>query len=566
MNFIPRKESYRHPELQHLTEGGQASRDDLLQRINRAESLLGELDPTKTYRFEDLCQRIASRTFGRSSGPRITGREARHDLMLLVEDLSDMAALPAEAAGERVLSVEQLATEMNVSTKTISRWRRQGLVSRRFLFDNRRQVGFLESSVRRFVATNPDRVERGARFSQMTPEERQDVLDRAKRLAAEGAVFADVIKKLVIATGRSGETLRSMLKRHDLEHPEQAIFADQSGELRPEIRRKLLQLHEQGETLEALARRFRRSRACIGRNVQKARVERIGELSLDYIPNAEFTQVKTSRADRDILSEAPPAEGPTGQRKPPRDLPPYLARLYEIPLLTHEQERHLFRKMNYLKYKAAKLRAAIDLERPNPGTMDRIERLYRQAVDVKNQIVSANLRLVVSIAKRHAGHSQDFFELVSDGNISLMRAVEKYDFSRGFKFSTYASWAIMKNFSRSIPDEQQRRRRYSTGATEALAVTEDRRTDQHDLECRQTWREAAVERILRRLDSREKEIIAHRFGLHGEQWLTLKQVGSLIGVTKERARQLEARAISKLREAARDEQLPVEDLAGCVEV
>jgi RNA polymerase primary sigma factor len=400
----------------------------------------------------------------------------------------------------------------------------------------------------------------------MTPEERQDVLHRARRLAAEGAAFADVIKKLVAVTGRSGETLRSLLKRFDREHPAQAVFPDHSGELRPESRRKILQLHEQGETLDALARRFRRSRSYLGRILQQARLERIGELSLDCIANSQFATVKTGRAEREIVGEMPAAAGPAGHRKPPRDLPPYLARLYEIPLLTHEQERHLFRKMNYLKYKAARLRAALDPVRPNPGVMDRIERLHRQAVDVKNQIVSANLRLVVSIAKRHAGHNQDFFELVSDGNISLMRAVEKYDFARGFKFSTYASWAIMKNYSRSIPDEQQRRRRYSTGATEALAVTEDRRSDQHDMEVRQTRREAAVERILRRLDAREKEIIAHRFGLHGEQWLTLKQVGGLIGVTKERARQLEARAISKLRQAAQEEHLPVEEWVEAAQV
>ena len=101
--------------------------------------------------------------------------------------------------------------------------------------------------------------------------------------------------------------------------------------------------------------------------------------------------------------------------------------------------------------------------------MDRIKHLYEEAVSTKNQIIRANLRLVVSIAKRYVGPAEDFFELVSDGNMSLMRAVEKFDVGRGYKFSTYASWAIMKNFARTIPDVLRHRDRFSTSHAECSA-------------------------------------------------------------------------------------------------
>ena len=94
--------------------------------------------------------------------------------------------------------------------------------------------------------------------------------------------------------------------------------------------------------------------------------------------------------------------------------------------------------MNYLKYRATELR---ERDRPDAGPtadLDEIERLQEEALAVKNQIIRANLRLVVSIAKRHVGPSNNFFELVSDGNMTLIRAVEKFDFARGNKFSTYA--------------------------------------------------------------------------------------------------------------------------------
>ena len=96
--------------------------------------------------------------------------------------------------------------------------------------------------------------------------------------------------------------------------------------------------------------------------------------------------------------------------------------------------------MNYLKYRASRLRDTLDPARPKSSLMDQIEKLYDQVVATKNEIISANLRLVVSIAKRHVGPAESFFELVSDGNMSLIRAVENR-FRPGNKFSIYASWA-----------------------------------------------------------------------------------------------------------------------------
>ena len=103
-----------------------------------------------------------------------------HDLRLFVEDLSDSADMAADNIGEQVLTVEELAKQFNVSTKTISRWRELGLVSRRLVFDGRKRVGFLRSSVDRFVKNNHERVARGARFSQLTDEQRQEIIDRAR--------------------------------------------------------------------------------------------------------------------------------------------------------------------------------------------------------------------------------------------------------------------------------------------------------------------------------------------------------------------------------------------------
>jgi len=457
---------------------------------------------------------------------------------------------PRRDATERILTVEELSRRLNVSTKTISRWRQRGLVSCRFVSDGRQRVGFLQSSVQRFIRQNPERVRRGTEFSQLTDAQRQRILDRARQLAQAGEFPADVIKRLADESGRSAETIRYTLRHFDEDHPDSAIFPDHTGPVREETKRRIFRKYRQGAPIETLASEFCRTKASVRRIVAELRARRIMELPLEYVPHDDFADPRREKA---ILGPTPPADHTPRKVRLPSDLPAYLASLYEIPLLTGKQEAHLFRKMNYLKHKASQLREGLDLARPKARVMSQIEKFFDASVAVKNEIVRANLRLVVSIAKQHVNVNNDFFELVSDGNVSLIRAVEKFDFARGFKFSTYASVAIMKNFARTIPEEHRHRDRFRTSYLEVFADTEDTRTDQSEQETAQLQREAKVQELMTRLDERERKIVDRRFGLtRGREPLTLKQVGAEIGVTKERVRQIEARAMSKLRESARE--------------
>ncbi len=231
-----------------------------------ASSIRGEPTPTNISAI-----RITNYRPGAYPDLKLTGREAGHDLRLFVEDLSDAANVPAGAAGERVLTVEELAKRFSVSTKTISRWRRLGLVSRRFVVDGRKRVGFLESSVDRFVERNSDRVRRGSQFSQLSEEERTAIIRRARRLAQAGGCPAEVTRRLARKTGRSPETIRYTLKQFDQEHPDLAIFPDNHGPLRPETKRKIYQQYHRGESVDALARRFCRTRASIYRIIAEMR-------------------------------------------------------------------------------------------------------------------------------------------------------------------------------------------------------------------------------------------------------------------------------------------------------
>ncbi|NQT14380.1 MAG: RNA polymerase subunit sigma-70, partial [Planctomycetes bacterium] len=309
---------------------------------------------------------------------------------------------------EQVWTVDELSQRLSVSTKTISRWRRYGLVSFRFVCDGRKRVGFSESSVRRFVEDNPERVRRGAQFSQLTELQRQEIIDRARELAQGGGFPADVVKSLAGETRRSAETIRYTLRQFDRDHPESAVFPDHSGELREETRQKIFRHYRRGDSLEDVATRFCRTKASVRRIVAEMRAQQILKLPLDYMPNEHFAEVQS---EKQILAPVPTSDQPTKAVRAPKGLPPYMASLYAVPLLNRLQEVHLFRKMNYLKYKASKLVDRLDPERPKARLMNRIEKLYEESVATKNEIVRANLRLVVSIAKRHMSPSRNFFEL-----------------------------------------------------------------------------------------------------------------------------------------------------------
>jgi len=551
---------YHNPAMKQLTDQQvrYAPVDVRVEQVDKAEQLLLELNAEQQYRYQDLCERITD--FRPSMYPDliVDGKDAIHDLGLFVEDMSASTSLTAEQAGEPVLTVDDLSQKFNVSTKTVDRWRKRGLVGRRFRFGNRSRIGFLTSSVDRFVRDHKDEVRRGSRFSQLSDDEREEIVRKARRLARYGACPAEVSKRLSKTFDRSPETIRYTLRQYDDEHRENAVFPNSSLPLSPAKRKEIFQKFQRGVSVQNLADEACRTRTSIYRIVGEERAEQLFGQPIDFMDSPDFHK---SDVERLILGPPPEVDKKGSRVKPPPGLPPYLASLYSIPLLTREEEVYYFRKMNYLKFKAVKLRDKCDRTRPRTRDLDQLETLISQAVEIKNFLIRSNLRLVVSIAKRHMTLNTNFFEMVSDGNMSLIRAIEKFDYTKGNKFSTYSTWAIMKNYARSIPAEYTLLDRFRTGNEEVFTSSQESRGSQFEQELTNNKQRQVINSILEQLDDRERQIILHRYGLQkGSEPLTLEQVGSKLGVTKERIRQLESRALQKLRKIAHEEKLDIPGL------
>lgn len=530
-----------------------------LRQLAGIEFLLSVLEPERKYPVDFVTHALTGfRPRGEAAerSPLLDGGDLRLDLLELAEDLSGSVDIWPETFREPIFSITELATRFRVSTKTIFRWHYRGLIGWRLRVPNGRpKLVFPDHCVRRFVATNSDLIQRGSSFSQLSPGEREAIIERARALVDAGEKTVNAVAKVIAGeTDRAVETIRLILKAHDDAHPKSGIFNRSPLAVdADDIRLTIWDAYKDGASVAQLAVRFDRPAAWVYRAVTEMRARERKCDPIFYIPSTEFDLPGAET----IILDSPAVHSPLGEtlaaRRIPADLPPYLQHLFRIPLLTPAGEAALFRKMNYLRCRADRLRERLDPPTTTAAQLDQIDSLVADAEQVKNQIVQSNLRLVVSIAKKHVSPLSEFFEMVSDGNMSLMRAVDKFDYSRGFKFSTYASWAIMKNFARTVPDERVRRDRYQTGREEFLETAVGTAPEEHENDFLPLVR-STVEKLLASLSERERDIIRLRFGLDGAGVpATLEQIGQQFGVSKERIRQLEARAMGKLRADCRPE-------------
>jgi RNA polymerase primary sigma factor len=318
----------------------------------------------------------------------------------------------------------------------------------------------------------------------------------------------------------------------------------------------------------------------------------------------EAAEEKEEALDRDMeLAGKTPTNDPVRM---------YLKEIGKVPLLTAAQEVDLAKKIEAGEEASAKLReGGKKLSREELRSLRRQESVGQEA---KRKLVEANLRLVVSIAKRYVGRGMLFLDLIQEGNLGLIRAVEKFDFRKGYKFSTYATWWIRQAITRAIADQArtiripvhmvetinklirvQRQLLQELGReptpeeiAEQMELTPEKvreiiKVSQEPVSLETPIGEEEdshlgdfiedsdavvpidaasfillqeqLEDVLNSLNEREKEVIRLRFGLTDGHPRTLEEVGREFGVTRERIRQIESKTLAKLRHPTRSAKL-----------
>ncbi|WP_275937212.1 RNA polymerase sigma factor [Streptosporangium subroseum] len=320
-------------------------------------------------------------------------------------------------------------------------------------------------------------------------------------------------------------------------------------------------------------------------------------------PREGVSSVKTSAEEDDLTPAA------SASTDPVKD---YLKQIGRVPLLNAEQEVELAKRIEAGLFAAEQL--GTDGERLLADVRAELEWIAEDGLRAKNHLLEANLRLVVSLARRYTGRGMPFLDLIQEGNLGLIRAVEKFDYAKGFKFSTYATWWIKQAVTRAMADQArtiripvhmveminklariQRQMVADLGRepTDDELATEMEMTPEKVVEVQKYGREPIslhsplgtegdnefgdliedseaitpedavafallqeqLHMVLEALSEREAGVVAMRFGLRDGRPKTLDEIGKVYGVTRERIRQIESKTMTKLRHPSRSRAL-----------
>ena len=283
----------------------------------------------------------------------------------------------------------------------------------------------------------------------------------------------------------------------------------------------------------------------------RQRADRILQREIEFIDSDEFESMLAAKESLKALDTVPSKRARPSRTLRDGEQLACLAPALNEPLLTFAEEQHEFRRMNFLKFLAFRLRSMLNPRRPSRRKLDEIERSIAESKQARDHIIRSNLRLVISNAGKYCSTNYGFEDLVSDGSLALMEAVDKFDYRRGFRFSTYATHAIRRSYFRKIERRQKDRSRFVVTDPEVMTTAPDHFEVDHDAPAQNRLMDQVIGSLSEHLTERELHIVEGRFGLNGRsEPLTLMELSGELGICKERVRQVEGLALQKLHAIA----------------
>jgi RNA polymerase sigma factor (sigma-70 family) len=282
----------------------------------------------------------------------------------------------------------------------------------------------------------------------------------------------------------------------------------------------------------------------------RARVEELMKENYAFMDSPVFRRKNIERELFTFEENHEPALPMTSWYQPTRDEVLDVKITGAPQLMSGAEERLMFQRFNYSKLRLNRLQRKIRQDGLTKELAEEVIEWHRRFEHFREYLVRTNLALVLAMAKRTRLGDIDFAEIVSEGNMALIRAVDKFSVDRGFKFSTYACRAILKAFSRAAQKHSKQRTRFPVEFDPDMEKSDwiDKKRDVVEEDCIDELKQI-VDRNLAELSDTEQTVIRRRFNWQQQEEnpLTLEEVGKIIGVTKERVRQIQNKALAKIR-------------------
>ncbi|AQQ70820.1 RNA polymerase principal sigma factor HrdB [Limihaloglobus sulfuriphilus] len=537
-----------------------APKNTKLRQLVSAENFIDTIDKNRSYPFDFVCYKITGFRYHEDefSEDVLTGSDLYTDLLGFVLSLSSQISIPVKEVSEKVYTVVELAGKFKVARKTIDRWRRQGLVSRTYIYeDSRRRVGVRESDMKKFISRHPEMFRRASKFSRMNDHEKRQIISLAKDMAAEDHQNRKEIIDLIAAkVSRSCETVRYTLEAYEKQNGTESVFSKPFGSIDPETAASIHTAFSSGESVEKLAQEHNRSTSSIYRILNQVKARDIKNHNFSYVYNPDFDN--RNKVDS-ILAAKISFDSDTmpGTVSSEHEMQEYINIINNMPVLNADLEIAAFTKYNCLKYLCSKIQDKISISNPKSSYIAQFEDYLKEAERIQNFIIECNLRIVVNTALRYANKGYSFYDLISEGNLALIRAVEKYDCVYSHRFASFANLYIQKVFAAKLSKEWRRKDKPKGFDLAGIAVsTEMSPLKKLGDDEKKSYNLETV--IKNNLTNTESYIIRNHYGITGSllpfKPKTIKTISEELGIGRDKVKLHELKALQKLRHCLSKEE------------
>lgn len=548
---MPRAPSFKTSAVRELFRNLRyAPADTRHRQMDAAEQLVNAIDPSLAYPEDFITFRITGYRPDAASEPHLVpGDAVRGDLARFVQLLSATLSLPEERDGSRAITLEDVARRLGVSTKTIQRYRQQGLVCHRVAFDDGRAVlACYEDALERFVSPRLDHVAKAAEFSRLGIEQEAAIIEAARSMHAEsGCSLNEAALRLAERYGRAHETMRGLLRRHD-QRTAEPIFREH-GTITARDKRLIERAFRFGIPTETLARRFGRSLDTMVRHIARLRGEALARIELKWVDLPTFA---LPEADAIVLS--PPCV------RTDLDGGPWPTGILSIVRSAHASNDpldestadSLIAGMHFLTRRARQGTESLGA-RPSERDLDRIETDLRWVAAIRHRLVIGALPAALGRIEQHLGRK------LADRTPEVIRALLQLAVDEALATAVTVDPSRGQNFERRVAlamDRALSRAGLPRGAELAGVRHRDEFTSPNLFDAIEPWRRVIGPRADLRthvdlLSSEERAVAETRWGWAGSQPRTMQETAAILNIAERTVGKVEDGAMRSLRAAAR---------------